>query len=139
MTRDEAEKLIGKTVHCWSALNGCYIGELLEVLPSRPWRGRVKILAVTEYPVQGLSDFRPGFRARKPAGYGEIRDFGGINIKEYCGEVPDYKASLVQVLQTGIERLERNVAYLAETGRRDALLEKWLTVLRERLEEAKKM
>ena len=137
LTRDEAEKLVGKTVHCWSALNGCYVGELLEVVPSRPWRGRVKILAVTEYPVQGLSDFRSGFRARKPAGYGGNP---GIWLHQHKG-APRRSAGLQNVSRSGaeknIQKLEGAISGLARMGRCNPLLKKWLAVLRERLKEAK--
>lgn len=120
MTRQEAQKLIGKTVFAWTGLRGCYIGELIEVLPTRPWRGKVKILAVVEYPVQGLGANRM-FRERRPAHFGEVWEFGGINIKPYEGEVPDYQASLETALRQAISRLEG----MLRTG----LMEMWLQAL----------
>lgn len=106
MIRQEAQKLVGKTVFAWTGLRGCYIGELIEVLPTRPWRGRVKILAVVEYPVQGLGANRM-FRERRPARFGEVWEFGGINIKPHEGEMPDYQASLENALRKKIEIFER--------------------------------
>jgi len=135
LKRQEAEKLIGKTVSCWTALRGCYIGELLEVTKDRPWRARVRILAVTEYPVQGLSQFSIGYRKRKPADYGDVWEFGNSSIVPYDGVVPDYRDSLVHSVEQKISELEGAIAHLAATGRRDALLEQWLDVLREKLQE----
>lgn len=128
MTRQEAEKLIGKTVFAWSGLRGCYLGELVEVLPARPWRGRVRILAVVEYPVQGLSAVGPRqFRERRPARFGEVWEFGGINIKLYEGEIPDYRASLEAALRYEISKLEEM--------ERDWLMDRWLETLQRRLKE----
>lgn len=127
MTRREAEKLVGKTVFAWTGLRGCYIGELIEVLPTRPWRGRVKILAVVEYPVQGLGANRIMFRERRPARFGEVWEFGGINIKPHEGEVPDYQVSLDAALRQAISKLEGM--------RRTGLMDRWLETLQRHLQE----
>jgi len=108
MKRAEAEKLIGKNVICWTGLRGSYIGELLEVFNS-PWRGNVKILAINTYPTQGLSSERTGFMARKPFNYGEIRDFGGVNITSYDGPVNDYTKSLTEALQNEIKNMRKYI------------------------------
>lgn len=127
MTRREAERHVGKTVFAWSGLRGCYPGELVEVLPTRPWRGRVKILAVVEYPVQGLSPVRRGFRERRPARFGEVWEFGNSSIYPHEGEVPDYRASLEAALRQAISELEEMA--------RTALMDRWLQVLQRRLKE----
>lgn len=41
MNRAEAIKLIGSRVEVWTSANGCYVGRLVEIVPSRPWRGVV--------------------------------------------------------------------------------------------------
>lgn len=78
MNRQEAEKLVGKKVVAWTAANGYYVGELVAVLPNRPWRGRVRITGVldcaTPWEIGRLKQ-RRGFRP------GEEVEVGGVNIK----------------------------------------------------------
>ena len=135
MKRQEAERFIGKTVACWTALRGSYIGTLIEITNHRPWRGKVRILAITEYPVQGLSNYSAGFKMRKPAGFGDVWEFGNSSIVPYDGDVPDYRESLVCALRKSINKLEIAIALGNKIGKKDVLLERWLDVLRERLQE----
>jgi hypothetical protein len=78
MTRQEAEKLIGSRVEAWTAANGVYVGELVRVVPRRPWRGVVRITGVlraaTAWEVRRVRQ-RRGFRT------GEEIEVGGVNIK----------------------------------------------------------
>ena len=108
MLRKDAEKMIGKVVCCWTGLRGSYVGELIELYGS-PWRGKVKILSVIEYPVQGLSQNRMGFFARKPFNYGEIKDFGNGNIQLYEGVVLPYEKSLLSSLKQKIQSLQEYI------------------------------
>jgi hypothetical protein len=54
MDRFEASAEIGTKLMIDEKSNGKYIGELLEVItiPKKPWRGRIKIIAVLEFPEQ---------------------------------------------------------------------------------------
>jgi len=50
MKRTEAQKLLGKRVSAWTATHGVYSGILLDIIcqPGKPWRGRVKIIELTD-------------------------------------------------------------------------------------------
>ena len=78
MRRQEAELLVGKPVQAWTSANGIYVGELVEVIRSAKWRGKVRITGVlkvaTPYEIGRLKQ-RRGFRP------GDIIEVGGINIK----------------------------------------------------------
>ena len=134
MTRQEASELIGKNVFCWTGLRGCYIGRLLEVVPVRPWRGKVEICAVAEYPVQGMSANGAGFKRRKPAAFGAIWEFGNSSIKEHTGVVPDYQNSIIEALQNGIKGLTQTIESCRQLGRDYGLTQKWLRCLEEDIE-----
>lgn len=60
MRRAEALSLVGKIVRAGTGFWGDYIGECLEITPHRPWRARVRVLAVVKYPTQGLDLNRGG-------------------------------------------------------------------------------
>lgn len=133
MNRTKAQQLVGKLVVARTELWGDYVGELVEVVVKRgaPWRGRVKILAVASYPVQGLGDTRKFTSLR----YGELKDFGGVNIEPYIGEIPDYASSLSSSLDAAIQHMESIVTRLEQENRADTLLKKWLEELREHKKE----
>jgi hypothetical protein len=76
MTRSEAEKLIGSRVQAWTSMNGVYCGMLEEVIPSRPWRGVVRIDGILSPPVT----FEFGRRPRRGFRVGETIEVGGVNI-----------------------------------------------------------
>ena len=57
-------------------MNGSYVGVLKEVVPNRPWRGRVRLDGVLEcWCIIGPGGSRRGLRL------GEVYEFGGVNIK----------------------------------------------------------
>jgi len=89
MRREEAEQLIGTLVSAWTAWRGAYAGELIEPVPSRPWRGKVRVQFVVELPM--------GDRARilKP---GEILEVGGVNIKPFDGVPLTWQRSIEHLL-----------------------------------------
>ena len=77
MNRAEADKLVGKRVSAWTSANGVYVGTLVEVLPRRPWRGKVLVDGIQSPAVcweQGRG-FRRGVRA------GDVIEVGGTNIE----------------------------------------------------------
>jgi hypothetical protein len=134
MLKKEAEKFVGKNVSCWTGLNGCYVGELVEVYGS-PWRGKVKILEITSYPVQGMSQFKAGFCYRKPFAYGEIRDFGNSSITLYDKPIRDYKESLIETLAKDIKAMERGIENSKQLNRDVGLEIKWLEEMKRVLNE----
>lgn len=76
MRRRDAEALVDRAVHAWTAMNGRYVG-ILEVVHGSPWRGRVRITGVVEV-AQHLHKGQPcrrGFRA------GETIEVGGASIR----------------------------------------------------------
>jgi len=134
MRKSDAEKLIGKPVSCWTALNGCYIGELIEVYGS-PWRGKVKILEVNSYPVQGLSEFAKGIKYRKPYKYGDIKDFGNSSIKPYDNPIRDYHLSLIETLKNDITQMETNIEISKQLNSNYGMLIPWLNEMKRMLQE----
>ena len=103
MRRQEAEKLIGKKVLAWTGLNGTYIGDLVRLTDSRPWRGEVRILAVSDYPTHGVS-LMGGWKKRTPFREGEVRDFGNASIRLYEGDVPTYADSVRMALDRDLAK-----------------------------------
>lgn len=134
MLRKDAEKLVGKNVHCWTGLWGEYIGELVEVYGS-PWRGNVKILEVVKYPVQGLNNIGSGFRERKPFNYEEIKDFGNSSIKPCNEPVNDYDKSLLTVLEEQIRSMESLIETCKKMNKNYGLELKGLETLKKHLTE----
>lgn len=108
MNRDEAVRtMLGKRVSTYSDFNGCYVGTLAEILPTRPWRGKVIIDGIVSPAVCWQQDrpYRRGFRV------GETIEVGGTNIEptDALGHT-DYVA-LVEA--DGIRLREQHAAYLA--------------------------
>ncbi len=93
MKRAEAELLVGKPVVAWTAANGQYVGTLLEVLSSRPWRGVVQVTGVLE-PAQ---HFENGGACRRGFRPGETLEVGHSSLKaatEETGPGQDYLSAL---------------------------------------------
>lgn len=131
MNRKQAVALIGQRVKVWTAANGEYAGELLEVFGS-PWRGRVRItgiLAVAQHHERGAT-CRRGFRVGEAieAGNTSIRPTDATGCESYVealdreiarceagmdGSVssrsawvwPAFRQSLIEVRAAEIERL----------------------------------
>jgi hypothetical protein len=94
MTRSEGEALIGKLVTAWTAWRGTYVGELVEVLPTRPWRGKIRVVCIGELPAGEFARLIPA---------GEILEVGGVNIKPFEGTVLSWDESAIDLL-AGLER-----------------------------------
>ncbi len=91
MLRAEAEGLIGSRVSVWTAANGTYVGELVEVVPHRPWRGRLRITGVLKVACHwevGRGVCRRGFRP------GEEIEAGGSSIEPTDQEGVTYLEAL---------------------------------------------
>lgn len=111
MRRDEALTLREKPVTAWTATNGEYIGilERLIIEYRKPWRGKVRIKAVLDPPIDIFGG--PHAHPRFAFVYDALIEVGGTNIKPYDGDIPDYAASL----RAG---LNRNI-HAIESGQRD--------------------
>lgn len=68
-------RLVGTRVQAWTSANGVYSGTLVEVIPSRPWRGRVLIDGV----VEPACPWEMG-KVRRGKRPGETIEVGGVNI-----------------------------------------------------------
>ena len=83
MKRAEAQKLLNKPVSAWTATHGVYSGILLELVcrPRKPWRGKVRITALTD--AQGAS-------VSRQYSPGTVIEVGGCSISaEASNEVRD--------------------------------------------------
>lgn len=107
MLRAEAEKLVDEKVEIWTSFWGVYIGTLLEVLPTRPWRAKVRVEAIKEFPIQGLD--RPGgyWCTRRPFEEGRVTEVGGVNVRPYAGEILPYQQSLKAAFEKEVERFHQ--------------------------------
>lgn len=91
MNKAQALTLVGKPVEAWTAANGCYLGELLEVLPTRPWRAKVRISSV----LSAAQHYERGGVVRRGFREGEVIEVGNSSVKpagEACGT--DYLSAL---------------------------------------------
>ena len=89
MKRTDAAKLIGTQVSAWTAANGEYVGELIEVFGGR-WRGKVRITGVIKCAThcENGAPCRRGFRP------GETIEVGGANIKPTTTTGTTYREAL---------------------------------------------
>lgn len=102
MNRKEANNQIGKQIRVVDPLLGCYIGELVDIIaePRKPWRGKVKINSVEQYPVQNLSDIQEQVITRPPFASGKIYEIPGSKIEpvDISLEDLDFDQSLIKAL-----------------------------------------
>lgn len=103
MNYKEALELVGKPVTLWSWA-GEYIGILESVEKRRPWRGNVRILAVTKLD-PATSYVREG----------TVRNQGGANIAPYTGEIPTFQDSL-NVLKDKLSKEMESPIYPTSTS-----------------------
>lgn len=124
MDRKQAEELIQKPVEAWTDLWGEYIGILENIIKpaGSPWRGEVRIKSIMRYPAQ---EARHGaFRERYPFKFDELKEFGGVNIKPFNGQIIDYTISRTNALEYQIQIFESIVS-----GRKGYFFKKVLAVL----------
>ena len=76
MKREEALTLVGRTVSLWTAANGQYVGTLLEVLPTRPWRAKALITGV----LAPATHYERGAACRRGFRPGETLEVGGSSV-----------------------------------------------------------
>lgn len=107
MNRGTAIEWMGEIVRCWTSMNGVYVGELLRVLPGRPWRGEVLILGVIE-PAK-FEESREGHKLGQRKGFriGEKREFGGININPATAGDEATATSYLNALRKDLEKVRK--------------------------------
>lgn len=129
MTKTEALALVGQKVTGWSPTWGVYAGTLVEVLPRRPWRGKIRIEAVLAYPCQIGSPL-----GRLPFAEGTVKEFGHSSIDRIPPELVaqsslSYGDSLRQALEAAIATMQRHIEWAKPLDRPYALELAALSVL----------
>ncbi len=107
MKRKEAEALIGKPVWVWTSMNGSYAGILEEILPTSPWRGKVRITGVLSPAVPyeiGRMEQRRGFR---PGGIIEVGNSSIGHLRDYDATDRTYLEAL-RLQQEKFQMMRRN-------------------------------
>jgi len=88
--RKDAEALLGSRVSVWTAMNGEYVGTLVDVVGS-PWRAKVQItgvLAPAAFEWSRGSRQRPGFRP------GQVVEVGGASVRPTADPGTTYEQAL---------------------------------------------
>lgn len=105
MNRNEANNLIGQQVEAWTAANGIYVGEFVEMLTprGRPWRAKVRITGVLsvadcEYARAGRQ--RMGFRI------GDTIEVGNSSIRP----TTETGVTYLEALQNRLAHVEADIA-----------------------------
>lgn len=107
MVYNEAIKYIGQTVFCTTNLWGAYLGTLLDIIPSKPWRGNVSILSVIEYPDK-IYRTNGSLIDRKPFKKDHIQNFGAASIYKFLGDVVSYENSVWFSIENALEKIRRS-------------------------------
>lgn len=110
MNRKEATNYIGKHIRVVDPLLGSYVGELIEVVaePRKPWRGKVKIITIEQYPAQNLTDRKEEGITRPPFSSGAIYEIAGSKI-EPVGDIEidvSFDESLIDSLLNEINHFQ---------------------------------
>jgi hypothetical protein len=110
MNRKEANNYIGKQIRVVDPLLGSYIGELIDIVaePKKPWRGKVTITAIEQYPVQNLIHLKDQSLTRPPFENGKTYEILGSKI-EPVGEVElhlDFNESLITALYNEVNHFQ---------------------------------
>ncbi|MCT8138951.1 DUF2777 family protein [Anaerobacillus sp. CMMVII] len=117
MNRKEANNHIGKKIRVVDPLLGSYIGELIDVVaePRKPWRGKVTITAIEQYPVQNLTDMKDQALTYPPFADGKTYEIPGSKI-EPVGDIElelNYNESLINALLNEINHFQAEKNKLA--------------------------
>lgn len=115
MKREEAEKYIGELVVTCCVKGTWYYGELIEIVPVKPFRAKVKVCGVNTYPrlyahnTNGaFFDFEICRSANLINNEGIIVETGN-RIELYTGEQMSYKDSLIKAIKSYLEETKRNL------------------------------
>jgi|GEM_PF-5303082 len=93
-----ARKYIGEPVQVHTISKGSYVCELVEIIPYRTWRAKVRILSVLKLPNQlAFSKYPLSQKAYKQ---GEIVTFNGNIISPYTDHILPYHESLAHQINT---------------------------------------
>lgn len=129
MTKTEALDLVGQKVTGWSPTWGVYAGTLVDILPRRPWRGKIRVEAVLAYPCQIGSPL-----GRLPFAEGTVKEFGHSSIEPIPPELVaqsslSYGDSLRQALEAAIATMQRHIEWAKPLNRPHGLENAALSVL----------
>lgn len=125
MKKEEAKKLLNTRVLAKTPMRGSYVGNLIEVVENRPWRGKVKITGVVDYPVLQEGAMRSH---RKCKEIGDIIEVGGVNIEPTTETGYSPKEALRKKILHYVQ-LRENVQVLEDA--KDFLLKKEIDLLLE--------
>jgi hypothetical protein len=100
MSYTEATQSSGSLVKVNTVTKGSYIGELMNVLPYKMWKGKVKILSIVQFPDQLA--FAKAAQYRTPLEYEAVEEFNSNSIEKYYGEIAPYDHSLLTSLDLEI-------------------------------------
>ena len=106
MKRSEAEKLIGELVITGYVNGGLYVGELLEIIPSKPFRALVKVKWIHTYPDLYCHNTRGAFKDRVIIRKKDEIVETGNRIKKYELHTVSYDESIKLSLQRYLENVE---------------------------------
>ncbi|WP_088102143.1 DUF2777 family protein [Halalkalibacter urbisdiaboli] len=109
MDRKQAQSVIGQKILIEEGLDGSYVGELLEVIaePRKPWRGKVRVIAVITFPDSTYENGNVHIREPK---YKENELIECPGSRLHSEDVPDslsYSQSVVQAIDYRIELLRQ--------------------------------
>lgn len=110
MKRAEAEALLGKTVTAWTSVNGRYLGTLVEILPFKPWRGKILVTGVLEvaapFEVGRWTPESPrmGFRPGRVIEVGHSSVYGAPTDGAACRDYVDLVTELADNWQASREK-----------------------------------
>lgn len=111
MKRNEAEELIGSLVITGLIKGGIYIGELLDITPSKPFRANVKIKGVLKHPELYNHNTKPLCfkRTVEVIRENEIVDTGN-SIEKYEDKLISYDYSLKSALLKYLSSVEKTLS-----------------------------
>lgn len=114
----EAQKLIGELVITGYLKGGLYIAELLEIIPTKPFRAKVKILALYEYPplyphhTRGCTEDYKGNILKE----NEVV-ITSCNITHFQESLPTYEESLKLAINSYLRKVDKTYQSYLEDKR----------------------
>lgn len=115
MKRNEAISLIGKYVSTYYR-GGVYVGKLLNITESKPFRANVQVSFIKEYPIQFNHNAKGGFLTNNtPCKFNDIINVGS-DIIQYDDDILDYKYSAFSSLNEYINKVNKHIDIINNEG-----------------------